>query len=270
MNRNDRPEEVPLMPTALIVEDEPEANHLLSMLVQLRGYRTESAYTGGEALEIACSRPPDLVFLDLMLPDINGYEVCRSLKARKTTCLIPVIMVTARVAAENRIESYRVGADDYVPKPYTPDQIFRAMNDASSWCGRLGVDSTEGVIPIDPAREEESLRQLARLRNILVARTTLDADAINRVATALGDIWRDGLEWARQSPHRLDSVLVYLVRPDHLVITLHVSSGWLAGTHFDPARRWPHSFTGARFDEVVEDETGHRLTLHKRYPPPPS
>ena len=69
------------MPTALIVEDEPEANKLLSMLVQLRGYRTDSAFTGGEALEKVDREPPDIVFLDLMLPDINGYEVCQALKA---------------------------------------------------------------------------------------------------------------------------------------------------------------------------------------------
>ena len=95
------------MPTALIVEDEPEANQLLSMLVQLRGYRTESAFTGGEALEKVEHGPPDIVFLDLMLPDINGYEVCRRLKTRKATSLIPVVMVTARVAAENRDRELR-------------------------------------------------------------------------------------------------------------------------------------------------------------------
>src|SRR3954447_12760305 len=143
------------MPTALIVEDEPDANHLLSMLVQLRGYLTESAYTGGEALEKVRKRPPDLVFLDLMLPDINGYEVCKSLKSRRATSLIPVIMVTARVAAENRTESYGIGADDYVPKPYTPDQIFEAMTNASSWRGQVDGRTVEGVIPIDPAAPDE-------------------------------------------------------------------------------------------------------------------
>ena len=79
------------MPSALIVEDEPEANHLLAMLVQLRGYRTDSAYTGGEALEKVREQPPDIVFLDLMLPDMNGYEVCRALKTKKATSLIPIV-----------------------------------------------------------------------------------------------------------------------------------------------------------------------------------
>ena len=68
------------MPTALIVEDEPEANKLLSMLVQLHGYATESAFTGSEALEKVRNHVPDVVFLDLMLPDLDGYEVCRALE----------------------------------------------------------------------------------------------------------------------------------------------------------------------------------------------
>ena len=70
-----------LMPTALIVEDEPEANKLLAMLVQLRGYQTESALDGAQAMDHLRNRIPDVVFLDLMLPDVDGYEICRSLKS---------------------------------------------------------------------------------------------------------------------------------------------------------------------------------------------
>src|SRR4051812_38895893 len=136
------------MPTALIVEDEPEANHLLAMLVQLRGYRTDSAYTGGEALEKVGQDPPDIVFLDLMLPDINGYEVCKTIKGRRKTSLIPVVMVTARVAAENRLQSFCVGADDYIPKPYTPEQIYQAMADADALRRDIEAGDTEGEIAL--------------------------------------------------------------------------------------------------------------------------
>jgi DNA-binding response OmpR family regulator len=259
-------EEVLLMPTALIVEDEPEANHLLSMLVQLRGYRTESAFTGGEALEKVHRRPPDLVFLDLMLPDINGYEVCKKLKTRKATSLIPVIMVTARVAAENRIESFGVGADDYIPKPYTPDQIFRAMTDASSWHHRIGGSTIDGIIPIELASEEETQRLFGQFRNILVARTTMELDAINRVSTALTDIWKDALCWGRQPNHRLNTSLSFHVQSELLAITINDTSGWLAENRYDPVERWPLSFAAACFDEVINEEPGHRMTLHKGFP----
>src|SRR6516162_8544279 len=106
------------MPTALIVEDEPQANKLLAMLLELRGYETQSAFQGAEALEKSRSHVPDVVFLDLMLPDMDGYDVCRSIKASGSSALVPVVIVTARITAENRIASFGAGADDYIPKPY--------------------------------------------------------------------------------------------------------------------------------------------------------
>ncbi len=121
-----------LMPTALIVEDEPEANKLLAMLVQLRGYQTESALDGAQAIDHVRKHVPDVIFLDLMLPDVDGYDICRSLKSSGETRGIPVIIVTARITAENRMESFRAGADDFIPKPYMPDQIFEALERAQN------------------------------------------------------------------------------------------------------------------------------------------
>jgi CheY-like chemotaxis protein len=255
------------MPTALIVEDEPEANRLLAMLVQLRGYATESAFTGTEALEKVSSRPPDIVFLDLMLPDINGYDVCRCLKTQKATSLIPVIMVTARVAAENRRESFGVGADDYVPKPYTPDQIFQAMASASAWPGHVLGPTVEGRIPLDPAGEDEAQRLFARLGNVLLARTTLDHGAITRIANALREILQDCLGWARRTHRPLDTSLGFVIQRDHLAITLRDGSGWLAEKTCDPAERWPSSFPAAAFDQVIIEEPGRQMNFLKWYEP---
>lgn len=120
------------MPTALIVEDEPEANRLLAMIVQLKGYTTRSAFTGLEALKAVESESFDVVFLDLMLPDTNGYEVCRKIKGRPESCSTPVVVVTARLADENRAKSSEVGADGFIPKPYTPGQIFEALASADA------------------------------------------------------------------------------------------------------------------------------------------
>lgn len=127
------------MPIALIVEDEPEANRLLAMIVQLRGYQTRSAFTGGEALTaLQDDEPPDVVFLDLMLPDTNGFEICRQIKARFTDQPVPVVMVTARLAEENMAKSEAVGADGFIPKPYTPSQIFDALVTADEIRNRRG------------------------------------------------------------------------------------------------------------------------------------
>jgi CheY-like chemotaxis protein len=251
------------MPTALIVEDEPEANRLLAMLVQLRGYRTESAFTGGEALEKVELRPPDIVFLDLMLPDINGYEVCKSLKTRKATSLIPVVMVTARIAAENRLQSFRVGADEYIPKPYTPDQIFRAMADADAWRRLLEREAAEGEIRIDRRDEGESLRRIAQFRSLLVGRTTLALDAVHQVSAALKEIQASAEAWSLSHPNDLVATLTYRVLDDRVVLSIRSLVGWLKDLVRGDA--WSRRIVPP-FDEVVIEDSGDRVELLKAFP----
>jgi DNA-binding response OmpR family regulator len=255
------------MPTALIVEDEPEANKLLAMLVQLRGYRTDSAFTGTEALEKVGHAPPDLVFLDLMLPDINGYQVCKSLKSRKTTSAIPVVMVTARLADENRLESFCAGADDYIPKPYTPDQIFQAMADADAWRRHLERHDFEGEIRIETPDEGESLRLLAQFRSLLLSQTPLDLDTVGQLSSALQEIWRDAVAWGRAHRSDIVATLSYRVQADRLALTLRDASGWLGDDHLAPEDRWPKAFPPVVFDEITPVVSEHRISFLKRFPP---
>src|SRR5438105_37166 len=177
------------MPTALIVEDEPEANKLLAMLLQLRGYRTVSAFRGAEALEKIRGHAPDVGFLDLMLPDMDGYDVCRSLRSDGPVSLIPVVIVTARLTAENRIESFGVGADDYIPKPYTPDQVFEALEQAGAWKDQLGLPQVEGQVALDVRDDGETLRRLAQLRRLLQARDGLAPEEIDGLSAAIKELW---------------------------------------------------------------------------------
>jgi CheY-like chemotaxis protein len=254
------------MPTALIVEDEPEANKLLALLVQLRGYAAVSAFTGGEALEaINRGLPPDIVFLDLMLPDINGYEVCRRLRSRKATSLVPVVMVTARIAAENRQQSFGVGADDYIAKPYTPDQIFQALQDADAWrekLGRNGFDD-EGSIVFGP-RSDDALRRVARLRNLLVARTSLDVEGVDRIGAALQALRASAERWGRQLGVDPVAVLEYRILPDRLVFTIDDRSEWVTRTRDNPAESWPAAVSEAPFTAVESRAGGPGLTLSWR------
>jgi CheY-like chemotaxis protein len=238
------------MPSALIVEDEPEANKLLSMLVRLRGYETESAFTGTEALErIECS-PPDVVFLDLMLPDINGYEVCKSVKTRPATALIPVVMVTARVAAENRIESYCTGADYYVPKPYTPDQIFWAMDVADAWRKSVESGAFSGEIPFETRDEGEALRRLAQLRSRLIASARLDVPSACRLVDALDRLWARADAWGQSRGVQKVAALGYSVGPVRIDFALRDVSGWFRGDPRSPAERWPEEVARGGFDAV--------------------
>lgn len=254
------------MPTALIVEDEAEANKLLAKLIQLRGYRTVSAFTGGEALAAIERERPDVVFLDLMLPDVDGYEVCRSIKAGRSTSLIPVVMVTARVAAENRLASFRLGADQYVPKPYTPDQIFQALANADDWLHQATHPHTEGEVPFATDEEGESLRRLGRLRNLLVASTPLDAEGVDRVFGSLSRLWELAEAWGQGNRVARVATLEYRLLPDCAVFALRDLAGWFRDDPRPAAERWPEALAAGRFDEVEDEGDGGPVVLVTRFP----
>jgi DNA-binding response OmpR family regulator len=257
------------MPTALIVEDEPEANKLLGMLLKLRGYRSTPAFTGAEALEYLKDNTPDVVFLDLMLPDFNGFDICRAIKASRTDCLTPVVIVTARVAAESRTESFRAGADDFVSKPYTPDQIFSALEQAEVLRGRTGRSVIEDAAPLT-AVDDEALRKLAQLQNLILGRTPLAADAVERMGRAIEDV-REAIDrWTADHPRCEPSTLRYELTPDRLILTIEGRLDWLDDGPSGEAATGTRAAAvlgAARdgFDEVVVDRDRPCLILIKKW-----
>ena len=114
----------------LIVEDEPAQLELLSYNIEAGGFRVAVARDGEEALLLADEVRPDLILLDWMLPKLSGIEVCRQLRKHRGTKLTPIIMLTARSEEEDRVRGLDIGADDYVTKPYSVNELVarvRAM-----------------------------------------------------------------------------------------------------------------------------------------------
>ena len=111
-------------PLILIVEDEPAQVEILRYNLEKKGFLISVATAGEEALILAEEEEPDLVILDWMLPDISGIEICRRLKAQQHTKLTPVIMLTARGEEEDRVRGLENGADDYMVKPYSPNEMI--------------------------------------------------------------------------------------------------------------------------------------------------
>ncbi|WP_217201314.1 response regulator transcription factor [Streptomyces buecherae] len=109
----------------LLVEDEPTLRELLSASLQLAGFHVDSAENGAQALEAVREHAVDLIVLDVMLPDIDGFEVARRLRTRPDvrTGHTPILFLTARDAAEDRISGLRVGGDDYVTKPFNLEEL---------------------------------------------------------------------------------------------------------------------------------------------------
>ena len=107
----------------LVVDDEPDVLELVVYHLEKEAYRVDVADTGDKALKMARENLPSLLVLDLMLPGINGLEICRLLKRDRKTRDIPILILTARAAEENRIKGLELGAHDYVTKPFSPREL---------------------------------------------------------------------------------------------------------------------------------------------------
>ena len=107
----------------LVVDDEPDITALVAYHLARAGYRVSTATTGQDALKAAIEERPEVVVLDLMLPGVSGYEVLRELRKRKETSELGVILLTARREEADRIKGLSLGADDYLTKPFSPQEL---------------------------------------------------------------------------------------------------------------------------------------------------
>ena len=112
-----------MKPSILVVDDEPEAVELVEFNLKQAGFDVISAGDGGEALKKARSVLPELIILDVMLPEVDGMEICKMLRRDKTTAKIPLIMLTAKAAEIDRVLGLELGADDYITKPFSPREL---------------------------------------------------------------------------------------------------------------------------------------------------
>jgi two-component system phosphate regulon response regulator PhoB len=112
------------MPKILVVDDEPDAIELLEFNLKSAGFEVLAAADGAEALKKARVILPDLIVLDLMLPEVDGLEVCKLLRRDSATAGIPILMLTAKAAEIDRVLGLELGADDYVTKPFSPRELM--------------------------------------------------------------------------------------------------------------------------------------------------
>ena len=110
--------------SVLIIEDDKNITELVKYNLEQEGYRVQSSARGDSGLEIARKNHPDLMILDLMLPGLDGLEICRILKQNSKTASIPIIMLTAKSEETDKIVGLELGADDYITKPFSPRELL--------------------------------------------------------------------------------------------------------------------------------------------------
>jgi len=111
------------IPTILVADDEEDLRELVAYRLSRSGYNVIGAEDGQEALELAAERTPDLMVLDVMMPKLDGYELTRRVRAEAALRSIPVILLTARSQESDIDRGFEVGADDYLKKPFNPDEL---------------------------------------------------------------------------------------------------------------------------------------------------
>lgn len=116
-----------MSPRILAVDDDEDILTLIKLILKQHGLEMIPATSGMEALERLTHDLPDLVILDLMMPEMDGLEVCRHIRADPRTAHLPVMILTARTQPESRAEAFRAGADDYVTKPVHPDELVARL-----------------------------------------------------------------------------------------------------------------------------------------------
>jgi DNA-binding response OmpR family regulator len=182
--------------TILVAEDDQDIAALITRYLQKAGWSSHVAATGPEALDYARTHPVDVAILDVMLPGISGLDVCRALRRDDATADLPIIFLTARADETDRIMGLELGADDYVAKPFSPNELVARVRALLRRTRRPDEASTTlriGPIALDPARHRVSdggaevkltakefllLEYLLRHRGRVVSRDQL-----------LGDVW---------------------------------------------------------------------------------
>jgi DNA-binding response OmpR family regulator len=169
----------------VIVEDERDIAELVEHYLGKEGFQTEIVADGGRALERIRKSPPDLVVLDLMLPGMDGLEICRALRSEERFRAMPVIMLTARGGEADKVTGLEMGADDYVTKPFSPRELVarvrallrRRSNQAEFneplQYGRLMLDPDRHVVEVGGKAVELTAKEFSLLKHLMGRRGRL-------------------------------------------------------------------------------------------------
>jgi DNA-binding response OmpR family regulator len=276
------------MGTALIVEDHPEQADLVARILRLRNYVPIVAEDGETGLRLAREHVPDVLLLDLMLPDINGFDVCRRLRTDRATMLVPVVMLTALNDVQHRVHGFRVGANAYVTKPYGVDDLFEAITLARAWRSSMDQRALQGEIHVELSSEINFLKDLNDFLMLVCQTTPLTNDQVIQLRQAVMEMAQNAIEWGNL--HQSDRLvnITYRVYDDHLEIIVrdqgqgfdrsslpHAAVAGDPFTHLDVREKLGIRAGGfgllicqGMVDVLSYNDVGNEVTLIKLFAPP--
>jgi DNA-binding response OmpR family regulator len=274
-----------MMGTALIVEDHPEQADLVARILRMRNYAPLLAETGESGLRLAREQIPDVMLLDLMLPDINGFDVCRRLRTDPATRLIPVVMLTALNDVQHRVHGFRVGANAYVTKPYGVEDLFEAINAARAWRESMEQRALQGEIHLELNSEITLLKDLNDFLMLVCQSTPLVHEQVMQLRQAVMEMAHNAIEWGNRHQSESLVTITYRIFENRLEIVIRDQGPGFDRRHLPHAAVADDPFThldvreklGLRaggfgllicqgmVDEMAYNDKGNEVTLIKRF-----
>ena len=186
----------------LVVDDDQRNVRLMESILRTQGYPVVRAYDGEEALRLIDAEKPDLVLLDVMMPKMSGFEVCQRLKGRYETRLLPVIMVTALNALEDKVQALEIGADDFLSKPINKVELLAKVR------ATLRVKSLQDEVERQKKELEERNQELVRIQGFKESMTQMVVhDLKNPLAGIMGNIQLIQMQRSEMTEAKLEELL---------------------------------------------------------------
>jgi DNA-binding response OmpR family regulator len=231
---------------ALVVEDERDTGLLLGEHLRRWGFDPTVLGEGKPAISWVRENKPELILLDLLLPDMDGFEICETLKLDRETNLIPIIMITCLSGEEDKFHGLQVGANRYLTKPFTAEGLNQAIKDAFGWLEGLKRHGTEGEIRFQLRSDAQFLEELNQLLASLFLFSGLTQSQVKQLTTAVRELGTNAIEWGHQKQTDRIVSVDYHIDPEKITITIRDT-----GPGFDP-KHMPHA-------AHPDDPTGHMM-----------
>ncbi len=233
----------------LAVEDDPDVGMLLIDNLRSWGFQPTWLQMGGPVVPWVRANRPAVVLLDLMLPDVDGYDICEALKLDRDTNVIPVIMVTARTQPADRIRGLEVGANCYLTKPFSLEDLHLAVTEALTWRDELGRRGTTGEVRFHLRSDTQHLEDLNKLLASLFLFTPLTEVQVKQLTMAIRELGANAIEWGHRKQADRIVTVTYQIDPTKISIVIRDT-----GPGFDPGQV-PHAAS-------PDDPIGH-LTVRE-------
>jgi len=228
--------------TALIVEDEKDTGDLLGEHLRRWGFDPAILTEGKPVVSWVRQNKPELILLDLLLPGMDGFTICESLKLERETNLIPIIIITALTASEDKVHGLQVGANRYLTKPFTGAELHKAIEDVFEWREQIQKTGTEGEIHFRMQSDTQYLDELNHLLGSLFLFSGMSEKQAKQLTTAVCEMGTNAIEWGHKNQTERIVTFLYRIDPDKITITVRDT-----GPGFDPTNL-PHA---ARPDDPV-------------------